>query len=131
VNSKDCRLNTPVGTVEDRGSTGHWVHLSSICLYAYPSSMLVAQQMIHNLEPLLPLRIIGATNILAALELALGMVAKESEDGNNARRTNVERELILEYRELLDELGEALEKVRAVVMKFSGGFGVFSSRRVW
>ena len=61
----------------------------------------------------------------------LAVVAEEGQDGDHASRWNVERQFILEDRELLDVLGQALYEIRAVRVKFLRGSGVFSSRRVW
>ena len=72
--------------------------------------MLVAQEVVDHLEPLLSFRIVRAADILAALELALRMVPEEGKNGNDARWADVEREFVLINGELLDEARQALKK---------------------
>lgn len=61
--------------------------------------------MVDHLEPFVPLGKIYAANIHARFELALRVVAEESQDRDHAGGRNVERQFILEDRELLDVLG--------------------------
>jgi hypothetical protein len=78
--------------------------------------VLVAEEVVDDLETLLTFGIISARNILTRLELALGVVAKEGQDRYDRRRSDVEGELVPEDGELLDELGQALCDVRAIVV---------------
>ena len=86
--------------------------------------------MVHDLEPLLAFWEVHTTDIHDTLELALGVVTEEGENGNNGGGSDVERQFVLEYGELLDELGEALGKVGAVGVQCLGGRGVFGSSRI-
>ena len=86
--------------------------------------------MVDDLEPLVPLREVHSADVHTCFKLTLRMVAEEGQDGDHASRWNVERQFILEDRELLDVLGQALYEIRAVRVKFLRGSGVFSSRRV-
>jgi hypothetical protein len=65
--------------------------------------------MVYHLKPLLPLWVIHTTNVHDALELALRVISKESENRDHGRRRDVESQFILQDRELLDEFGEALD----------------------
>lgn len=79
--------------------------------------MLHAQQIVHNLEPFLSLREVDSGDIHHTLELCRRVVAQEGENGNECGRGNVQRQFVLEHRELLDKLGQALHKVRAIVVQ--------------
>lgn len=114
--------HAPVGTVEDFTGTRYRVHLACICLDTDPACALVAEEVVYDLEPLLALGIVRAADVLAALELALAVVAQECEHGDDAGWADVECELILEDRELLDKLGQALQEIRAVVVQLCGCF---------
>lgn len=93
--------------------------------------MLVAQQVIHDLEPVLALRVVDAADILAAFELALGVVAEEGKDGDDAGRANVQGEFILENGELLDVFREALDEIRAIVVQRRCRLRVLCDSWVW
>lgn len=67
-----------------------------------------AQQMVHHLKPLLPLRKINPADVHDALELALRVITQEGEHRHDAGGGNVERQFVFEDGELLDEFGEAL-----------------------
>lgn len=86
--------------------------------------------MVDNLEPLVPLWKVYATDIHARFELALRMVAEEGQDRDHANGRNVERQFILEDRELLDVLGQALYEVRPIRVQLLRGSRVLSCRRV-
>ena len=95
--------HSPISSPEDRTRTWDSIRLSSIRLHADPTCVLEAQQIINHLKPLIPLREIHSRNVHNTLVLTLRMVTKESQDGNDARGTNLEGKFILEDRELLDE----------------------------
>jgi len=82
------QIYIPVGASEHSRSTRHRIRLTSVSLDPNPPWMARTdtQHMIYYLEPLLPLRVIDATNVHYALKLALGVVTKESENGDHARR---------------------------------------------
>ena len=86
--------------------------------------------MVHNLEPLVTLRVVGTTDINTALELALRVVPQESENRNNCARGNIEREFVLINRELLNKFGKALHKVGSVCVKGLGGLSMFDRCRI-
>lgn len=92
--------------------------------------MGVAQQMVHHFETLLALREVDTAHVLAAFELALRVVAKEGEDGDDAGRADVKRELVLEYGELLDVFGKALEQVGAVIVQLFCGLSVLGDSQI-
>ena len=75
--------------------------------------MTNAQQVVHDLETLLALREVDSGDVHDTLELALRVVSEEDQDGPDSGRRDVKRELVLEHGELLDELGQALDEVRA------------------
>ncbi len=92
--------------------------------------MLHAEEMVNNFESFLAFRIVGSADVHDALELALRVVSKESENGKDARRSSVERQFIFENRELLDEFGKALCEIRAVSVKGLGRLRVLGHGRV-
>lgn len=92
--------------------------------------MPVAEEVVHNLEPVFALRVINTGYVLAALKLALRVVAQEGEDGDNAARADVEGELVLEHRELLHVFRQALEEVGAIVVQLCSSFSVRGRRKV-
>jgi len=105
------KFHIPVSTSEHSRSTRNRIRLPSISLDPNPPSMARtdAQQMVYHLKPLLPLWVIHTTNVHDALELALRVISKESENRDHGRRRDVESQFILQDRELLDEFGEALD----------------------
>jgi len=70
--------------------------------------------MIHDLKPLVSARIIGTGNVDELLELAVGVISQELKRRYKRRGCNIERELIPDYRDLLNEFREAGEEVRAI-----------------
>lgn len=90
-----------------------------------------AEQMVHHLEPFLALRVVHSANVHNTLELTLRVITKEREDWDDARRRNVERQFVLEYRELLNELGETLYEVGTVGMHGLRGCGIFGNCGIW
>lgn len=87
--------------------------------------------MVHNLEPLVALRVISTADINAALKLALRVIPQECKDGYNGARGNRKREFVLVDRELLNKLGETLHEIGSVCVKGLGGFGMLDYRRIW
>ena len=67
--------------------------------------------MIDHFKPLVSLGEINTADVHHGLELALGMVPQECQDRDNTRRGDVERQLVLQHGELLDEFRQALRKV--------------------
>ena len=59
--------------------------------------------MIDHLETLVSLWEINTGDGHQGLELALRVVAKECEDGGDSGRCDVERQFVLQHRELLDK----------------------------
>lgn len=58
------------------------------------------------------------------------MVAQEGESWDDAGGGDVESQFVFEDAELLDEFGETLSEVGAVVVQLFGCAGVFGRRRV-
>lgn len=54
------------------------------------------QQIIHNLEPPVPLRKVSGSHVHDGFELALRVVAEEGEDGDDTRGTDMERQFVFE-----------------------------------
>ena len=87
--------------------------------------------MIHNLKPLVTLRIVSTTDINAALKLALRVIPQECKNGYDGVRENVKSEFVLVDRELLNKLGETLHEVSSICVKGLSSFGMFGYRRIW
>lgn len=112
--------DAPVCSCEHGHGTRDSVGLARVSLHADPACVSDAQEVVDNLETLFSLRIVGTTDVHDLFELALRMVAEESEDGHDARRRDVQRQLVLDHGELLDELGKTLDEVGAVVVQLLG-----------
>ena len=93
--------------------------------------MREAEEVIHDLKPLVSFWIVSTADINTALKLALRMVPQECENGDNRARGDVEGEFVFVNRELLNKLGETLRKVASVCVKRLGCFGVRGYRRIW
>lgn len=87
--------------------------------------------MVHNLKPLVTLRVVSTTDINAALKLTSRVVPQECKHGYNRTRGNVNCEFVLVNRELLNELGKALHKIGSVCVKGFGSFSMLDYRRIW
>ncbi len=98
-------VDAPVSTPEDCHCTRYVVSFSSVRLDPDPTGLFNTEKVVDHFESLFSFRIIGTADIHDALELTLGMVSEEGENGNDSRRRGVQRQLVLEHRELLDELG--------------------------
>ena len=120
----------PVCTLVHRRRGRNWSDLVRVCLDADARSKVHTQELVRDLEPLRARWIVDRSDVDDRPEAGLRMVAEEGQDGDHASRWNVERQFILEDRELLDVLGQALYEIRAVRVKFLRGSGVLSSRRV-
>ena len=70
--------------------------------------------MVDDLEALRSGRVVCPADVHARLELRLGMVTQERQDGDDGLRGNVERQLVFDDAKLLDELGQAFEEMGAV-----------------
>lgn len=106
-------VDIPVCASEYRHSTRDRISLAGIRLHSDTSGVLHAEQVVDDLKALIPLREINGGDVHDTLELALGVVPEESEDLNDGRWRDINRELVLEHGELLYEFGEALDEVRA------------------
>lgn len=112
--------HSPVCTTENRASTGHRIRLTSIRLHADPTRVLEAKQVIYNLESLVLFRKVHRSDVNDALKLALRVIAKEGENGDDTRRTDVQRKLVLQDGELLNEAREGLHDIGAIVVQRLG-----------
>lgn len=109
--SQSPLMYAPVGTPENGASTRNAVRFACVRLHPNPPSILIAQQVIHNLEPLVLLREVDSRDIHNGLELALRMVAQEREDGYDARWADVQGEFVFADRELLNKFRQCLHEV--------------------
>lgn len=114
----------PIRAMEHGHRTRHRIRLVRIRLDPNAPRILDTQQMIHHLETFLPLGEIDPADVHERLELALRVVAQEGEGGEDTGGGDVERELVFEDGELLDEFGQALGEVGTVVVQFLGRVGV-------
>ena len=87
--------NSPISTTINLNSTRNRVSFASIGLDPDPPGMPDTEQMVHGLEPLLAFGVVCTADIHAGLELALGVVAEEGEDGWDGGGCDVERQLVL------------------------------------
>lgn len=101
----------PVCPPEDRNATWDRVGFASICLDAYPCGMLDSQQVVDDFEAFLAFWKVDGGDVDDTLELALGMISKESQDWDDGRGGDVQGELILQYGELLYEFWETLHEI--------------------
>ena len=92
--------------------------------------MREAEKMIHDLKPLVALRIVGTTDINAGLKLASRVIPHKCKNGYNGARGNIKLEFVLVNRELLNELGETLHKVCSVCVKGLGSFCMLGYHRI-
>lgn len=122
--------NAPICAPEKCGCTGDRVHLTRVRLDPDAAPVLHAEQVVDNLEPLVSLREVHAADVHAGLVLALRVITEEGEHGDNGGRGNVEGKLVLEHRELLDVLREALDEVGAVGVELFSRLRVLGQRRV-
>lgn len=109
----------PIGIGQDspisasKNITGTWnvVGLSGVGLDSDTRGVLDTEQVVHDLEPLLPLGEINAADVHDALELTLRVVSQKGEDRDDSGGCSVECQFILENGELLDEFWEGLDEV--------------------
>lgn len=79
--------------------------------------MLDAQEVVDDLEPLGPGGDVDTAKVHDLLVLGVGVVAEEAHDGNDAGRRDVERQLVLVDRRLLDEFGESCHQESAKLLE--------------
>ena len=89
------RKRAPVSPSENRDSTRNSIRLPGIRLDTDPSRLGKAKEVIHDLKPLVTLRVVSTAYVDTALKLALRVVPQEDENGNDRARGNVEREFVL------------------------------------
>ena len=84
-----------------------------------PYSRVVAhtEQVVDNLEAVLAGGEIDGRDIRDLLVLGCGVIAEESEDGDDARRGDVDDQFVLPDRELLDVLWQTGHQVLAVLVE--------------
>jgi hypothetical protein len=125
------REQVPVSPSENRDGTRNSICFSGIRLDTDPSRLGKTKQVVHNLEPLVTLRIVSTTDINTTFKLASRVIPQKRKDGDNRARGNVEREFVLVHRELLNKLGQALHNVGPVCVEGLGGFRMSDYRRIW
>ena len=123
--------SVPISTTEDRHSTRDSIDFRGIGLHPNSSTVLDTQKVVHDFETLIPLREVDTADIHTSLVLTLGVVTKESEDGDNGGGCDIESQLVLKHGELLDEFRQALHDVRAILVKLLSSLGVFNESGVW
>ena len=86
-----------------------WDGRSFVCVCLDSDARVVsdAEKVIDNLEAGIPRRIIDCRNVRHHGELRSCVVFEEGHDRDNSRRRDVDGELVLPDRELLDVFGEA------------------------
>jgi len=92
---REERERIPVSPSENRDSTRNSIRLPGVRLDADPSRLGKAKEVIHDLKPLVTLRVVSTTDVDTALELALRVVPQEDENRNDRGRGNIEREFVL------------------------------------
>jgi hypothetical protein len=86
----------PVGTTKDGDGTRYRVRFPCVGLYPNPTGVFDAEQVVYDLETLLSFREIDCGDVHNALELALGVVSQEGQNGNECRGWDVKDKLVLE-----------------------------------
>ncbi len=85
--AKGSQVSTiPIGTAEDWSSTWHRVCLTSVRFDPYSRGVFDAEQVIDHFEPLVSFWEINTADVHHGLKLALSVVAKKCEDGDNSGR---------------------------------------------
>lgn len=100
----------PVGGTEHTGGGGDWVDLVSVSLDTDSCVVLNRKKVVNHLESLRTSGVIGTGNVHACSELSLSVVPEESKSGNHSVWCDVECEFVLNYAELLNELGETCKR---------------------
>lgn len=107
----------PIGAAEERRCARNGRHFVCICLYTDSRVVLDAQEVVYDLEALASRGVVCTSNVHHGLVLAICVVAEEGEDGDDALWADVDAELVLVDRILLDELGKRGEQVRPVLVQ--------------
>jgi hypothetical protein len=121
--------NAPVGTTEDVDDGRNRRSLVGVSLDTDAGVVANGEEVVDDLESLATGRVVGTRNVHHRLVLGVGVVAKEEHDGLDGGRGDVEGQLVLVDRRLLDELGEGTHDPGAVFLK-SGGEGLVVILRV-
>jgi len=104
----------PISTTENLNGARDGVCLSSIGLDPDATAVLDAQQMVNDFKAFLAFGIVYTADVHDTLKLTLTVVSEKSENGDDSRGGDVESELVIEDRELLDEFWETLGEVGGV-----------------
>lgn len=102
-----CHHHSPVGTSEQACGGRNGRDLVGVRLYAKSCVVPDAKEVVDDLETLRARGVVGAADIHECLELRLRVVAQELQRRQNGRGCDVERDLVLDYAVLLDELWQA------------------------
>jgi hypothetical protein len=87
--------------------------------------VLDTEQVVYNFKSLLAFWEIYSAYVNEGLELTLRMVSEEGEHRNNAGRRDIECQLVLQNRKLLNVFWQALNEVGAIGMQLFRGLAVF------
>lgn len=111
----------PISPIVERRDAWHWCSFIRVGLDSYPRVVPDAEKIVHDLESLTPRRIIHSRYIRHHCILGRGVILEERDDGDYTGWRDVDCELVLPDRELLNIFGHAGEKVLAVGVE-AGGF---------
>jgi len=107
----------PIGSIKQVTDTGNRPSLICVCLDTNAGVVSYAQQVVDNLESLLFCRIIDASYVGDLCVFRCGVVLEECEDRYDAGWWDVDAELVLPDRELLNVLGHTCHEILAVLVE--------------
>ena len=95
-----------------------------ICIRLDPNAAIMphAQHVVHDLEAIVPCRVVHGCDIGDHGVFSSRMILEESENGNDAVWGDEDGELVLPYGELLNVSGEAGNEVLAIGVETAGLF---------
>lgn len=111
----------PVRPVVKASDAWHRRSLIGICLNSYPRVVTHAEKIVDDFEPLISRGVVDGGYVHHRCILGCRVVLQERYDGEDARRRNVDGELVFPNRELLDVFWQAGEEVLTISVK-TGGF---------
>lgn len=114
-----CEGSPPVGTSEEWSGARNRRDLVCVGLNTDSRIVLDAEKIVYDFESLASGRVVCSRNVHDSLVLAIRVISEESEDWYDAFGRDVDAQLILVDRVLLDELGKGREKVGAVFVEGS------------
>lgn len=109
-----CLTFIPVGTIVKTGDRRNRCSFISIRLDANARVVVDGEQVIDNLKAVTPCGVINASDVGNLSVLCSRMVLEEFEDGKDSRRWNINRQLVLPDRKLLNIFRKTRDKVSSV-----------------